>query len=189
MRVIGGSAGGRKLSTPHDRAIRPTADRVKEALFSILGSHCGDFHGLRVLDIFAGTGNLGIEALSRGAAEAVFVDSSREAVRIITNNLSLLGFGACGRVLQKEALAALKALEAAGERFDLVFLDPPYTRGLTEQVLSRLAVSSVIGDASLVVAESAARENLPQEFDHLCTFDRRVYGDTALWFLRLKSKG
>lgn len=189
MRVIGGSAGGRRLTPPRDRAIRPTADRVKEALFNILGGLCGGFDGLRVLDIFAGTGNLGIEALSRGAAQAVFIDSSREAVQVIRTNLSQLGFVASGLVLQKEALAALKTLEAAGDRFDIVFLDPPYTRGLTEKVLEHLASSPLVDAGTLVVAESSAKETLPGGFGHLLMFDRRVYGDTALSFLSLESKG
>ena len=189
MRVIGGSAGGRRLTPPRDRSIRPTADRVKEALFNILGGLCSGFDGLRVLDIFAGTGNLGIEALSRGAVQAVFVDSSREAVQVIRGNLSQLGFAASALVIQKEALAALKSLEATGDRFDIVFLDPPYTRGLTEKVLDHLASSPLVDDATIVVAESSAKEMLPQGFGQLCMFDRRVYGDTALMFLSLERKG
>jgi 16S rRNA (guanine(966)-N(2))-methyltransferase RsmD len=162
---------------------------VKEALFSILGGLCGSFEGFKVLDMFAGTGGLGIEALSRGAAQAVFVDSSREAVRLIKQNLDALGLAASGRVLPKEALAALKALETGGERFHLVFLDPPYARGLTEKVLGHLATSALIDAATVIVAETAARDALPEAFDRLRLFDRRVYGDTALSFLRLEDKG
>lgn len=188
MRVIAGSARGRRLLTPKGDRTRPTADRVKESLFNILAVLLGDFSSLRVLDLFAGTGNLGIEALSRGAADALFIDENREAASLVNRNLELTGFTDRGRVIRKEALAALKSLQKSESPFDLVFLDPPYRQGLSEQVLELLAVSPLIGESSVVVAETAAREELPEAFGSLGRFDRRVYGDTAISFFMLKKE-
>jgi len=185
LRVISGSARGRKLLTPKDWQIRPTSDRVKESLFNILTVLLGNFSGRRVLDVFAGTGNLGIEALSRGAAAAVFIDESREAVTLVKKNLELAGITARGKVVQKEALSALKWLAKSEDPFDLVFLDPPYRGGLSEKVLEYLASAELIGESSMVIAETAAKEKLPSEFGRLQEFDKRIYGDTALSFFSL----
>jgi 16S rRNA (guanine(966)-N(2))-methyltransferase RsmD len=167
--------------------VRPTADRVKESLFSILQALPISFAGCRVLDVFAGTGNLGLEALSRGAAFAVFVDSHKESVALVEKNLRMLGFGDRGRVLEREALSALRSLEKREEPFQLVFIDPPYRQGLAEKVLGFLATSALIDSRSLIVVESASRELLPTEFGPLREFDRRVYGDTAVSFFRTAS--
>ena len=121
MRVITGTAGGRKLKSPYGNAVRPTTDHVKQAIFNILQY---DMEGRRVLDLFGGTGQMGIEALSRGAREAVFVDSSRTSVLLIRENLKLCGFKA--DVLQSDALSYLQR----GEKFDIIFVDPPYDAGL-----------------------------------------------------------
>ena len=185
MRVISGSARGRRLLTPKGCHIRPTSDRVKESLFSILTVLLGNFSGRRVLDIFAGTGNLGIVARSRGASEAVFIVENREAAILVKKNLDLAGFGDKGRVLNKEALAALKTLGKTEVPFGLVFLDPPYREGLSEKVLDFLALSELIDERSVIVAETAAREELPSEFYRLQEFDKRVYGDTAIAFFML----
>lgn len=184
MRVISGTARGRRLLSPKSSRVRPTADRVKESLFNILQVVAGDLAGSRVLDIFAGTGNLGIEALSRGAALALFIDSHKESALLVEKNLRLLGFADRGRVLEREALAALRSLEKREAPFQLVFIDPPYRQGLAQQVLEYLAGSSLLDENSLVVAEVFSREELPTAFGPLREFDRRVYGDTALAFFR-----
>ncbi len=184
MRIIGGTAGGRRLATPRGRRVRPTSDRVKEALFNILVSLLGSLSGIRVLDLFAGTGNLGIETLSRGAAEAVFVDNHRESAALVTRNLNALGFIERSRVIVKDVLVALSFLENAGESFRLVFLDPPYRQGMGIQVLNRLASSPLLDESSVVVVEFAAGEAVPLEFGTLREFDRRTYGDTSLAFFR-----
>lgn len=189
MRIIGGSARGRRLLTPKNDRIRPTADRVKESLFNILAVLAGNFSGFRVLDVFAGTGNLGIEALSRGAAEAVFIDENREAVLLVKKNLELAGFADRGKVLPKEALAALKSLEKTDGPFSLVFLDPPYSKGLSGQVLEFLASSALIDENSVIVVETASKEELPETISSLRQFDRRVYGDTAIVFFHAEKNG
>jgi 16S rRNA (guanine(966)-N(2))-methyltransferase RsmD len=184
LRIISGSARDRRLLSPKNYRIRPTADRVKESLFNILSVLMGSFAECRVLDIFAGTGNLGIEALSRGAAQAVFVDSHKESAALAAQNLRLLGFTDRGRVLESEALSALRSLEKRDSTFSLVFIDPPYRQGLAEKVLEYLADSALIDDNSLVVAEISSGEVLPTAFGALREFDRRAYGDTAIAFFR-----
>ncbi len=189
MRIISGSARGRRLHAPPNLRVRPTADRVKESLFNILITLLGDFDGLRVLDIFAGTGNLGMEALSRGAGHAVFIDNHKGSTVLITKNLAMLGFAERSRVLERDALAGLRMLEEREAPFNLVFMDPPYGQGLAEKALDYLAASALVGDESLVVAEVSSRETLPAEVGALREFDRRVYGDTALHFFRRDAAG
>lgn len=184
MRIISGSARGRRLFSPKNSLIRPTADRVKESLFNILNSLIAGYDDCRALDIFAGTGNLGLEALSRGAAEAVFIDSHKESVALVIKNLRMLGFADRGRVIEREAVSALRSLGKREPPFQLVFIDPPYRQGLAERVLEYLAVSSLIDEKSLVIAELSSHENLPKVFDTLTEFDRREYGDSALVFFR-----
>ena len=185
MRVISGSVRGRRLHTPKDLHIRPTSDRVKESLFNILVVLLADFAGCRVLDLFAGTGNLGIEALSRGAELAVFIDENRAAIALVKKNLELTGFSERGHILQREAIAALKTLDNNATPFSLVFLDPPYREGLSVKSLEIISMSHLIDEKSIIVAETDAKEELPPLFSGLKMFDKRVYGDTALSFFAL----
>jgi 16S rRNA (guanine966-N2)-methyltransferase len=170
MRVVAGELRGRRLVAPPGSATRPTADRVREALFSILG----DVSDLRVLDLYAGSGALGIEALSRGAAEAVFVDSSQAAVAAIRRNLADLGLAAV--VQRRDALAYLAAA-AGGKPYDLVFADPPYdsARRVGSQLAERLP--SVIATGAVIVTESDKRSPLELPFPVL---RERDYGDTRI---------
>ena len=153
MRVISGFCGGRRLETPADYAVRPTTDRVKEALFSSLQF---ELEGAAVLDLFSGTGQLGIEALSRGAASAVFVDNSAASLELTKRNLALCS-------LQGEVVAAdsLAYLAHCSGRFDIAFLDPPYAVGLLQKALP--AVSRVMREDGVIVAESPYGETLPEE--------------------------
>lgn len=153
MRVITGTARGRKLKTPQGLDIRPTTDNVKEAIFNILQF---DIEGRRVLDLFAGTGQLGIECLSRGAREAVFVDQSREAVRAVKENLSLCGFSA--PVLQQDALHYLRSCG----KFDLVLVDPPYDAGLYDRVLETINSVDMLSDGGIIVCESRRETPMPE---------------------------
>lgn len=183
MRVAGGTARGRRLAAPRGERVRPTSDKVKEALFSILASLLGNLEGLRVLDIFAGTGSLGIEALSRGCHEAVFVDNHRESVAVIRQNLKQLNLEDRSRVITREATAAIQVL--AGESpFRIIVLDPPYRQGLTEKVLRNLESAPFVTAETIIVAESDSSEVFAEEFGPLRQFDRRIYGDTALTFFK-----
>ena len=152
MRVVSGSARGRRLKTPEGYDIRPTTDNVKESLFNIIQF---DIEGRRVLDLFAGTGQLGIEALSRGAASATFVDRDRDAIRIVKDNLKTCGFSA--RVLNEEAVGFLKR----GERFDVIFVDPPYDANLYEPVLETIKLIDNLTDGGIIVCEARRERILP----------------------------
>lgn len=178
-RIVGGEARGRRLRSLPDRTARPTADRVKEALFNIVAARVP---GSRVLDLFAGTGNLGLEALSRGAGRAVFVEADPRCRGIIEGNLRDLGFLGRARVVAGDAAAVASALGRRGERFDLVFLDPPYGKGLLIPALEAVAAGGLAAPDARVVAEHPAREALPERVGALARRDVRRYGDTALSF-------
>ena len=150
MRVVTGSARGRRLKELEGMETRPTTDRVKEGLFSAL--QC-DIEGRRVLDLFAGTGQLGIECLSRGAASAVFVDRRKDAVRLVKENLALTGLRDRASVVRGDALEYLRTVR---ERFDLVFLDPPYQAGLLEPALALLTGFDILNPHGIIVAEHPA---------------------------------
>ena len=171
MRVIAGRLGGRRLAAPRGLATRPTSDRVREALFSALG----DVRGARVLDLYAGTGALGIEALSRGAAQATFVESARAALGALRENLAALGIEGSARVLGQPVARALPGL--AGP-FDLVFADPPYA-ALAEVPAALAALGPALAPASRVVVEHASRDDAPA-IDGLTPRPSRAYGDTAV---------
>jgi 16S rRNA (guanine966-N2)-methyltransferase len=179
MRVIGGRLGGRRLrSVP--RGARPTSDRVREALFSILGASAVE--GARVLDVCAGSGALGLEALSRGAARVVAIDRSGEARRTILANARDLGLEDAIRVTGGEARTALSRLARGAASFDLVFFDPPYDAGIELEVLERLVEGELLAAGARVVVEGAKRHSLPP-VPGLTADDERVYGDTVLTFL------
>lgn len=146
MRVIAGTAKGRRLKEPSDKKIRPTTDKVKESLFNIIQF---SMEGARVLDLFGGTGQLGIEALSRGAVEAIYTDLSAEAVHIIKENLRCCGFENRARVFRGEALSLLGGLG----KFDIIFLDPPYGTGLLESALSRIIEFDILSGNGIIIAE------------------------------------
>jgi 16S rRNA (guanine966-N2)-methyltransferase len=174
MRVIGGRLGGRRLRAPRGSRTRPTSDRVREALFSLLGG----VEDARVLDLFAGTGALGIEALSRGARHAVFVERDERALRALRENLDALGVGAQeAEVRGGDARAALRSARTCSETYDLVFIDPPYRRARElEAELSDL-LAPLLAPGSRVVVESDRRAPMRLA---LAIELERVYGDTSL---------
>jgi 16S rRNA (guanine966-N2)-methyltransferase len=160
LRIIAGQAGGRRLKAPRDERTRPTLARVRESIFSRLGSRI-DLGELRVLDLFAGTGALGIEALSRGSALATFVDNSRLAVQAINRNLATLNFESRARVLCGEVRHALVQLVREGESFDLVFLDPPYGTDLGLVAIGELVRGALLSRDAWVVLEVSRRDQVP----------------------------
>lgn len=172
MRVIAGHYGGRRLRTPSGERTRPTADRVREALFSILGEATLD---ARVLDLFAGSGALAIEALSRGAREATLVDSAAAAVRAIRANVAALGITA--EVRHEDAWAFLRTASSRGRHYDLVFLDPPYKAAARIQAGLTTRLAEVLAPAATVVCESDRRAPLELQ---LPLRDERRYGDTLI---------
>lgn len=178
MRVIAGALKGRRLAAVKGR-IRPTAAKVREAIFNVLGEAVIE---TRVLDLFAGTGALGIEALSRGAKAAVFVEDHPEALKVLRRNLHDLGLTAQTMVLPMPVLTAMKKLAVRGERFTLAFLDPPYGGGLAAGVLEALAAAELMLPQTWVVAEHSRRESLPERCGDLWRRELRRYGDTQVAF-------
>ena len=174
MRVIAGTYRGRRLAAPSGSRTRPTSDRVREALFSILGA-CVD--GARVLVLFAGSGALGIEALSRGAASATFVDQDEQAVRVVRQNLEALGLAERGRAVRADAVRWLGTNAETVKRASLVLLDPPYNDAVLEHAL--VLLDSLVAEGATVVAERSHRQGLP-DLRRLQAGRERRYGDTAV---------
>ena len=183
MRIVGGRFGGRTLAAPRSQAIRPTADRLRESLFNILVHAYGDpVTGARVLDLFAGTGALGLEALSRGAVFALLVDDAAEARALLRENVAALGLGGITRIFRRDVTKL--GLAHPLEPFSLVFLDPPYGRGLAEKALvsARDGGWLAAGALSLVEEAADAKFTAPAGFEEI---ERRQYDDTEVVFLRL----
>jgi len=181
MRIVGGTARGRTLKTPKGSDItRPTADRVRETLFNVLGQTCD---GLRVLDLFAGTGALALEAVSRGAVQAVLVDSGREAVGLCRENAKAFGFEARVEVLAQPVMKALEVLTARKVQFELAFSDPPYAARAGLEVLSALEALMVAGGVAVIEHEAA--EVLPERVGRWEREDERTFGATVVTIFRL----
>jgi 16S rRNA (guanine(966)-N(2))-methyltransferase RsmD len=180
LRVISGKLKGKRLFAIKGRNLRPTADRVREAIFDILQ---GSIDGIRVLDLFAGTGAMGIEALSRGSISAVFVESSRESLNALQRNLAECRLQEDSEVLPLEAEEGIRLLSRRGEEFGLVFLDPPYGRGLVPTTLQALSKSLILSPEALLVAEHSPEETA-DEIPLLERVDHRKYGGTRVSFFR-----
>src|SRR5512139_2307015 len=150
MRVIAGTSKGRRLFTPKSHFLRPTSDRVKESIFNILGK---DIEGKEILDLFAGTGNLGIEALSRGAKKTVFVEKGRQALRLIQRNLARCGLSERSEILPVDADRAIGILKQRKDSFDLIILDPPYEKGWLQKIFAKLNSHPIYQRNSILVIE------------------------------------
>jgi 16S rRNA (guanine966-N2)-methyltransferase len=183
MRIVGGQLGGRPLAAPTDNATRPTSDRVREAVFNILAHAFPELEleGARVLDLFAGTGALGIEALSRGARFCLFVEEGAEARALIRRNVESLGLTGVTKIFRRDATALGPAGNLAG--FTLAFLDPPYGQGLAEAALASAASGGWLAPGAIVVVEErkGVAVSLPASFTAI---DRRTWGDTEATFAR-----
>ena len=178
MRVITGKARGIQLKTPEGMATRPTTDRVKEAMFSIIHF---DIPGARVLDLFGGTGQLGIEALSRGASHAVFVDAREESCRLIRENLKRTKMEKEGQVVRSDYLDYLKRCR---EQFDIVLLDPPYAEVFLENALKRITEIDILHSGGIIVAERPVGKELPWEFEGYERSKDYKYGSVLLTLYR-----
>ena len=178
MRITGGKSKGRVLSSLKGMHIRPTSDKVREAVFDILGQSLG---GKKILDLFAGTGSYGIEALSRGATWSLFIDNSGYSMKNIHKNLMICGFQKSGFVLKRDLRRGLpRAHPKFKEGFDIVFIDPPYGRDLIPPILEGLSGSGILTSHSLVIAESLTKDILPVICGKLRKFDTRIYGKTKI---------
>jgi 16S rRNA (guanine(966)-N(2))-methyltransferase RsmD len=189
MRIISGRLGGRSLIelTPQvKRFLRPMREAVRAALFDILDDAVT---GARFLDLFAGTGSIGLEALSRGARSCVFVDISEQACQIIRENLKNLDLEKHASVYQLDALKAIELFDRQGKEFDLLFIGPPYGKGLAHKTLAHLATHSILSPGALVVTEIFKKETMQTEYGLLKSFDERTYGDNHLRFYRWEALG
>jgi 16S rRNA (guanine966-N2)-methyltransferase len=180
LRVISGNLKGKRLFSVKGQNLRPTSDRVKEAIFDILQD---EIRGQKVLDLFAGTGALGIEALSRGAKRAVFVEGSTRSLSALRRNIEECRLNERAEVLAQDVRAGIRILDARGESFELIFLDPPYGRGLARTALETLCQSSIVSPGALIVAEHSPAEEL-DSIAPLQLVDYRKYRGTRVSFFR-----
>jgi 16S rRNA (guanine966-N2)-methyltransferase len=183
MRITGGDLGGRALVAPRDECVRPTSDKVRQAIFNIL-LHAGfapELKGARVLDLFAGTGALGLEALSHGASFCLFVDDHAESRALIRENVEALGLTGVSKIWRRDATKLGPMAAGSGGPFDLVFLDPPYRKDLIAPALAGLLKGGWLAEGALLVAETAEDEDIPST-DGFSLLDARAYGDTRVNF-------
>lgn len=182
MRIIAGDAKGRRIITPTGRNIRPTADRVKESLFNILGEKVPDS---LVLDLFAGTGNLGLESLSRGAKLSIFIDFNKESIRIINENIKLLKYEGASEVYHNDAYGALNILAKRKMKFDIIFVDPPYHKDIVPAVIHKISELDLIDTAGIIAVEHDVNDRLPDSISNMTSCKSSTYGDTMLTFYRM----
>lgn len=183
MRVIAGTARGRPLKTVKGLAVRPTTDRVKESLFNVLQPLVAD---AAFLDLFAGSGAVGIEALSRGARRTVFVEQAGAHLKVLAENLSRTGLADRAELLRRDALQTVTLLARRGDRFDLIFLDPPYGQDLVPCTLQALAGAPLVSPGGIVVCEHHRKDPVPAAAGALVRFRELLFGETALSFYQIQ---
>jgi 16S rRNA (guanine(966)-N(2))-methyltransferase RsmD len=179
MRIIAGDAKGRRLFSPSGRDTRPTSDLVKGSLFNILGNRVLD---AKVLDLFAGTGNLGVEAISRGALSCVFIDNSRESIKIVHQNINMLKYSQFCEVYDNDSIDALRILSRRNLKFNIIFIDPPYHKDIIPQCLKKIGELGLLENKGIIAAEHDIKDVLPDEMAGLAMVRRVSYGDTAMSF-------
>ena len=182
MRIIAGTVRGRRLIAPKSDAIRPTADRVRETIFNVLGQ---SLDGQIILDLFAGTGALGLEALSRGADRAVLIDKDRKATELCRANAEMLGFTGRVRILSMPVARALKLLARESAKFDLVFADPPYVAKAAADTVVAVEAAELLTPGGMLCVERDKRESVPDAVARLSKIDERRFGDTVVSIYRV----
>lgn len=185
MRIITGRARGLQLTVPKNMDVRPTADRVKESLFNIIGSRIME---ARVLDLFAGTGNLGLESWSRGAKAITFIDESKESLRLVNSNIAKCRAEKDCTVLKGNAVQVAQRLYEQGQRYDFVFCDPPYNKGWIEAIIKVLETCPFIEDGGYLVVERSAHNELPPLPEGYELFRSSRYGETLVDFIYYSAK-
>jgi 16S rRNA (guanine(966)-N(2))-methyltransferase RsmD len=181
LRIIAGEAKGRKILSPQGRNTRPTSDRVKESLFNILGQ---EIPGSNVLDLYAGTGNLGLEAISRGASFCLFIDNDRDSIKTVEYNVKLLKYEEHCEVHNNDAVQALNIIGKRNMKFDVIFLDPPYHKNIIPKVVDAVARYGIMSDECIIAAEHDIKDVIPEKILNLSLVKRFIYGNTVLSFYR-----
>lgn len=179
LRIIGGKLKGRKLAAFKGQSVRPTSDKVRESLFNIL---MVEWEGKTVLDLFAGTGGLGIESVSRGACRVVFIENHPNAIHVLEKNIAALHLSNCCEVLKCSVEKGIYLVGKTDRIFDVIFLDPPYGRGLADTSLRLLGSSGILAEGGVVIVEHQCKEDLSDRYHKLSRFDRRTYGKTGISF-------
>jgi 16S rRNA (guanine966-N2)-methyltransferase len=177
MRIIAGEFRGRKIKQPTSRKVRPTKDRIREAVFNIIAECVPE---ASVLDLFAGSGAYGLEALSRGAQRAVFVEKDTGCAGIIKENIKLLGVEGSAKVVTLDVFKSMEGLEKEKERFDLVFADPPYSKNMAKKTLIKVNQYDILNHSGLLIIECHADEKLPDNEGSFCVIKKRTYGNTSV---------
>jgi len=182
MRITGGDKKGFILVSPKGKGIRPSSDHIRQVIFNIIGH---DLSKKRVLDLFSGTGILGIEALSRGAEHVCFVDKSAVSLRLIMKNLEITGYKDKASLTKMDLIKASLRLKG---KFDIVFIDPPYNSGLLLKTLKVLPTKEILQDKAVIIGRSSKRESVPSHINQMNLLDLRSYGDTRLWIFRYEGE-
>lgn len=186
MRVISGTAKHLQLTAPKGMDVRPTTDRIKETLFNILAP---DIYGCRFLDLFSGTGAIGIEALSRGADSCTFVENSRESMDCIKKNIEKTGLGKNAELIFRDACTAVSSLDSSGKKFDLIFMDPPYDCELEKQVLFRIAETEILDKDGMIIVEASEKTDFGYLEDTcFCVTREKKYGSNKHIFIAYRWK-
>lgn len=180
MRIITGTAKGFRLKAPRGLDVRPTGDRVKESMFNIIAAHIAEAD---VLDLFAGTGNLGLEALSRGARSAVFVDSSSTSLSVLKENALHTRLAERAEYIRADAVKIIDRLFEAGRNFDLIFCDPPYNKGFTTAILGKLEEKMILKPEGILILEHSKHETCQASTNSIRVMRREKYGETVVTFL------
>lgn len=181
MRVITGTAKGKRLLTPKDERVRPTTDRIKETLFNIINPYVRD---AVIIDCFAGTGGIGIEALSRGARQAYFIDNHRESIQLIRKNLEIAQLEEKGRILPTEASSALISLANKNTKADIIFMDPPYHLNSISGLIEIISQNNLLAEDGIIIAEHDNRIKLSDKIASFIKIDQRVYGTTIMSYYK-----
>ncbi len=179
MRVIAGFYKGRRLERIQNDSIRPTSDRVKEALFSILGEK---IINCRFLDLFAGSGGIGIEAMSRGAEEVIFIDSSWDSIKILKNNLKNIGLEDKAEVYNTSYTNGINKLSLRKKQLDIIYVDPPYKSNFSHNALKRIFKDNILAEYGIIILEHSIKESLEEEIVEYKLFKKKTYGNTQLLF-------
>lgn len=179
MRIVSGELKNRKIKSREGRETRPTLERIKESIFSIIDNKIVDS---RFLDLYAGTGNIAIEALSRGAKRAILIENDKEALRIIIDNLNSLGLDSRARAYKNDVFRAIEILERKNEKFDIIFLDPPYKENLSTGTIEKLSEHNLLQNGGIIISEHSVYEKMPDKIGRYVKYDERNYNKKIVTF-------